>query len=36
MKVVNLCGPGHCPVVKITDEHIEIGERYNVCVLTKK
>ena len=35
MKVVNLCGSGHCPVVKIADEHVEIGERYNVCVLKR-
>ena len=33
MKVVNLCDLGHCPVVKITDKHVEIGERDNVCVL---
>ncbi len=35
MKVVELCGSGHCPVVKIADEHVEIGEKDNVCVLTK-
>ncbi len=35
MKVVELCGSGHCPVVKIADEHIQIGEKDNVCVLTK-
>ncbi len=35
MKVVELCGKGHCPVVKIDDEHVEIGEKDNVCVLTK-
>ncbi len=35
MKIVNLCGSGHCPVVKIADEHVEIGEKGNVCVLTK-
>lgn len=35
MKIVNLCGSGHCPVVKIDDEHIEIGEKDNVCVLTR-
>ncbi len=34
MKIVNLCGSGHCPVVKIADEHVEIGEQANVCVLT--
>ncbi len=35
MKAVSLCGSGHCPVVKIADEHVEIGEKDNVCVLTK-
>ncbi len=35
MKVVELCGSGHCPVVKIAGEHVEIGEQDNVCVLTK-
>ena len=35
MKVVELCGSGHCPVVKIDDEHVEIGEKSNVCVLTR-
>jgi len=34
MKVVELCGSGHCPVVKIADEHVEIGEKDNLCVLT--
>jgi len=36
MKIVSLCHPGAgCPVVKIDDEHVEIGEKDNVCVLTK-
>jgi len=36
MKIVRLCQEGSCcPIVKITDEHVEIGERDNVCVLTK-
>ncbi len=35
MKIVNLCGSGHCPVVKIDDEQVAIGEKDNVCVLTK-
>jgi hypothetical protein len=36
MKVVNLCGKDSCcPVVKIADERIEIGEQGNLCVLTK-
>ncbi len=34
MKIVELCGSGHCPVVKIADDRIEIGEKDNVCVLT--
>ena len=33
MKIVELCGSGHCPVVKIADNHVEIGEENNVCVL---
>ncbi len=36
MKIVSLCKEGSCcPVVKIADEHVEIGEKDNVCVLTK-
>ncbi len=36
MKIVTLCQEGSCcPVVKIADEHVEIGEKDNVCVLTK-
>ena len=36
MKIVNLCESCEsCPVVKIDDDHIEIGEKDNVCVLTK-
>ena len=36
MKIVTLCREGSCcPIVKITDEHVEIGEEGNVCVLTK-
>ena len=36
MKIVNLCQQGSCcPVVKIADEYVEIGEKDNVCVLTK-
>ncbi|MBI4285390.1 MAG: hypothetical protein HY670_05775 [Chloroflexi bacterium] len=34
MKIVTLCREGSCcPVVKITDEHVEIGEEGNLCVL---
>jgi len=37
MKIVSLCGGcAQCPVVKITDEQVEIGERDNTCVLTKE
>jgi len=36
MKIVALCPESkRCPVVKITDEHVEIGEKDNVCILTK-
>ncbi len=35
VKVVELCGSGHCPVLKVADKHVEIGEKDNVCVLTK-
>ena len=36
MKIVTLCREGSCcPVVKLTDERVEIGEKDNVCVLTK-
>ncbi len=35
MKIVTLCREGSCcPVVKITDGRVEIGEKDNVCVLT--
>ena len=34
MKVVTLCKEGSCcPVVKITDDRVEIGEEGNLCVL---
>ena len=34
MKIVNLCSAGSCcPVVKITDDEVEIGEEGNLCVL---
>ena len=36
MKIVSLCGGDSCcPVVKIDDEHVEIGEKDNICVLTR-
>ncbi len=37
MKIVSLCGGcAQCPVVKITEEGVEIGERDNICALTKQ
>ncbi|MBA7619830.1 hypothetical protein ES703_27171 [subsurface metagenome] len=36
MEVVTLCREGSCcPVVKITEKQVEIGEKDNTCVLTK-
>jgi len=36
VKIVSLCHPGSCcPVVKIDEEHVEIGEKDNLCILTK-
>jgi len=35
MKIVNLCKAGSCcPVVKLADDHVEIGEEGNLCTLT--
>jgi hypothetical protein len=35
MKIVTLCSGGTCcPVVKVIDERVEIGEEGNLCVLT--
>ena len=37
MKIVSLCTEGSCcPVVKITDTQVEIGEKDNSCVLSKE
>jgi hypothetical protein len=37
VKIVSLCSPGQgCPVVKITDSHVEIGEENNTCILTQE
>lgn len=34
MKIVTLCGDKSCcPVVKISDKQVEIGEEGNLCVL---
>jgi len=36
MKVVTLCTEGSCcPVVKVGDNRVEIGEHGNLCVLAK-
>ena len=36
MKIVSLCKEGSCcPVVKIDEERVEIGEKDNNCVLTR-
>ncbi len=33
-KIVNLCGnSGCCPMIKLTNDHVEIGEEGNLCVL---
>ncbi|MFC2024509.1 hypothetical protein ACFLTJ_02900 [Chloroflexota bacterium] len=35
MKIVTLCSSGSCcPVVKISEEKVEIGEEGNCCVLS--
>jgi len=35
-KIVSLCHCCEsCPAVKIDEEHVEIGEKDNICVLTK-
>lgn len=35
-KIITLCREGSCcPVVKITDKHVEIGEEGNLCILSK-
>ena len=35
MKIVSLCKAGSCcPVVKVMDTQVEIGENENTCVLT--
>jgi hypothetical protein len=34
MKIVTLCQEGSCcPVVKITEQAVEIGEDNNLCIL---
>jgi len=35
VKIVTFCKEGSCcPVVKITETQVEIGEKGNLCVLT--
>ncbi len=37
MKIVTLCREGSCcPIVKVTDEYVEIGEKDNICTLTRE
>ena len=37
MKIVSLCSKDSCcPVVKIMDTEVEIGEKDNTCILTKE
>ncbi|MFC1956337.1 hypothetical protein ACFLWZ_07495 [Chloroflexota bacterium] len=34
MKTITLCSSGSsCPVVRLADDHVEIGEEGNLCVL---
>jgi len=33
-KIVNLCQSGCCPVVKVAEDRVEIGEQGNLCVLS--
>ena len=36
MKIIKLCREGSCcPEIKIADDRVEIGEKDNVCVLTR-
>jgi len=37
MKIVTLCKEGSCcPVVKVTASKVEIGEKDNLCILTRE
>jgi hypothetical protein len=34
-KLIKLCAKGSCcPVVRITDQQVAIGEKQNTCILT--
>jgi hypothetical protein len=36
MKIITLCREGSCcPVVKLDEDHVEIGEEGNLCTLTR-
>jgi hypothetical protein len=36
VKIVSLCHSGDCcPAIKIDEEHVEIGEKDNICILSK-
>ena len=35
MKIISMCGScSQCPVVKIGDDRVEIGEEGNLCTIT--
>jgi len=37
MKIITLCKEGSCcPVVKVADTKVEIGEKDNLCILTRE
>ncbi len=37
VKTVSLCQQGSCcPVVRLTGESVEIGEKDNLCILTEE
>ena len=36
MKTITLCSKGSCcPVVKLSSDHVEIGEEGNLCILSR-
>jgi hypothetical protein len=36
VKVVQLCHSGCCPVVRIEEEYVDIGEEGNICRLRRE
>jgi len=36
VKVVQLCRSGCCPIVRINEEYVDIGEEGNMCRLRKE